>query len=174
MELGRKILSWSLLSLGALVLGGFQASEAGLLDWMGLGPKPTVIHTTFIVSPRVNPDSFGNPRSIKVRLYALKSLDVFESHDYLVLKSQDQDLLGDEIKLRKLRTFKPGEQREETFSIPPDKDKTLGKVLYVAVVAFYRDLAQAEWRATGEVRVGKKNALVVHLNRLRVTLEKAK
>jgi type VI secretion system protein VasD len=137
-----------------------------------LAPDATVIPTRFEVAPAVNPDPYGRPSPIWVRVYLLTSASVFEGSDFFQLRSQDQDLLGKDLKLREELVLRPGEEHDQTFSVPPEEDGP--KMLYFAVLAGFRDLEHARWRDVVEVKAGKKTPVRVELDELAVTLDKAR
>ena len=174
------MLTWqsSLSYAGACLLSfaaiSCQTSDAlgGLLPSSWFEPDPTVLRINFRASPDVNPDVYGNPRAIKVRFYVLKSVDLFEDTGFFEIKAHDEELFADDLKLRKPLEFEPGEERQHVFEVNPDDPPN--KKLFAAVVASYRDLSntRGRWRSVVEVRGGKKTDLIVHLDRLEVSIDR--
>ncbi|RQS18314.1 type VI secretion system lipoprotein TssJ [Burkholderia sp. Bp8998] len=90
--------------------------------------------------PDVNPDDRGRAAPIVVRIYELKNDGAFDAADFFTLQTQDKTVLADDVAKRDELQLRPGEHR--TFVRRPDPDtKAIG------VIAAYRDLPNAVWRA---------------------------
>ncbi|RQR38098.1 type VI secretion system lipoprotein TssJ [Burkholderia sp. Bp9143] len=90
--------------------------------------------------PDVNPDDRGRAAPIVVRIYELKNDGAFEAADFFTLQTQDKTVLADDVAKRDELQLRPGEH--QTFVRRPDPaTKTIG------VIAAYRDLPNAVWRA---------------------------
>ncbi|WP_175716489.1 type VI secretion system lipoprotein TssJ [Burkholderia anthina] len=90
--------------------------------------------------PDVNPDDRGRAAPIVVRIYELKNDGAFEAADFFTLQTQDKTVLADDVAKRDELQLRPGEH--QTFVRQPDPaTKTIG------VIAAYRDLPNAVWRA---------------------------
>jgi type VI secretion system protein VasD len=162
MSVSHSLKCWTWLFLGTLALSGCQTVGGWFHD-------PTVVKTTFKVSPNVNRDKNGNPRAIWINYYLLESTGVFESAEFFDLKEHDQDLLTKDLLTSKRLWFNPGDEMVDEFSVAYDKSPE--DTLYVAVMAGYRDLGNARWRATVELPSRDTSSLVVYLDELAVRLE---
>ena len=171
-------IAWCVLAVGSagcMTAAEFVGSKA--LDYI-LEPKPTRIEASFEASPDVNPtpnmnaDLKERASPLWVRFYVLESLSVFENTDYYALREKDRELLAGDIKVREVIHFRPAEKRQLTFSIKPEESPD--KFLYVGVVANYRNIDNAEWRAAIEIPSKKKTHLFVYLDRLAVYIQKKK
>ena len=90
--------------------------------------------------PDVNPDDRGRAAPIVVRVYELKNDGAFEASDFFTLQTQHKTVLADDVVKRDELQLRPGEHR--TFVRRPDPaTKAIG------VIAAYRDLPNAVWRA---------------------------
>nr|WP_057925019.1 type VI secretion system lipoprotein TssJ [Burkholderia ambifaria] len=90
--------------------------------------------------PDVNPDDRGRAAPIVVRIYELKNDGAFEAADFFTLQTQDKTVLADDVAKRDELQLRPGEH--QTLVRRPDSaTKTIG------VIAAYRDLPNAVWRA---------------------------
>ena len=158
----RLLKGWTWIVLGAIVISGC----ATLGKWFH---EPTVVEAKFKVSQNVNRDEYGNSRAIWIRVYLLKSTGAFEGAKFFDLKEHDQDILTRDLKTWKPLWFNPGDEIAHKLSV--DYDESPEDSLYVAVMAGYRDLGNARWRATIEVPSRDKSTLVVYLNELAVELE---
>lgn len=135
-----------------------------------LKPKATTIQANLEASPDLNPDLNGRPSPVKIRLYVLKSLSVFENTDFFALRERDRELLAEDIAYREEMHVRPARTHEITYTIKAE-DSPEGP-LYVGVMAAYRDLENAEWRAATEIQSKKTTALTVYLDRLSVDIQK--
>jgi type VI secretion system protein VasD len=90
--------------------------------------------------PDVNPDDRGRAAPIVVRIYELKNDGAFNTADFFTLQTQDKTVLGDDIVKRDELQLRPGEH--QTLVRRPDPATTT-----VGVIAAYRDLPNAVWRA---------------------------
>lgn len=90
--------------------------------------------------PDVNPDDRGRAAPIVVRIYELKNDGAFDTADFFTLQTQDKSVLGDDVVKRDELQLRPGEH--QTLVRRPDPATTT-----VGVIAAYRDLPNAVWRA---------------------------
>lgn len=90
--------------------------------------------------PDVNPDERGSAAPIVVRIYELKNAGAFEAADFFTLQTQDKTVLGDDVVKRDEWQLRPGEH--QTVIRRPDPATTS-----IGVIAAYRDLPNAVWRA---------------------------
>jgi type VI secretion system protein VasD len=119
-------------------------------------PPPTIIQAAVDVRPSVNPDARGRPSPVVVRYYELKSLAAFNSADFFSLFERDKETLGAELVDREEFQLKPGDKREF-------EKKLQAGTHYVAVVAAFRDLEHAQWRATFAVVPEKVSPIAIRL-----------
>lgn len=90
--------------------------------------------------PDVNPDDRGRAAPIVVRIYELKNDGAFNAADFFTLQTQEKTVLGDDVVKRDELQLRPGEH--QTLVRRPDPATTT-----VGVIAAYRDLQNAVWRA---------------------------
>ncbi len=103
-------------------------------------PKPAVIQTSISAAAGTNPDSRGRASPVVVKLYELNSLAAFESADFFSLFEKDKETLGAELVARQDLQVQPNEQSrfERTLQM---------NTRYIGVIAAFRDLERAKWRA---------------------------
>ncbi len=107
--------------------------------------KETMRFDLDIVAARdTNPDAQGRAAPIVVRVYELKTDDVFNSADYSSLQKKDKTLIADSIVVRDEFQLRPGEHKAIRRKVDP-ATKVLG------VLAAYRDLPNSVWRAVYEL-----------------------
>ncbi|KML49294.1 membrane protein [Burkholderia cepacia] len=102
--------------------------------------QPIRLEMTVEAKIDVNPDDRGRAAPIVVRLYELKNDIAFEATDFFTLQTQDKTVLGDDVVKRDEVQLRPGEHR--AIVRRPDPETTA-----IGVIAAYRDLPNAVWRA---------------------------
>ncbi|EMN1927514.1 type VI secretion system lipoprotein TssJ [Burkholderia ambifaria] len=90
--------------------------------------------------PDVNPDDRGRAAPIVVRIYELKNDGAFNAADFFTLQTRDKTALADDVVKRDELQLRPGEH--QTLVRRPDPVTTT-----IGVIAAYRDLPNAVWRA---------------------------
>ncbi|MDR6501917.1 type VI secretion system protein VasD [Burkholderia ambifaria] len=90
--------------------------------------------------PDVNPDDRGRAAPIVVRIYELKNDGAFNAADFFTLQTRDKTALADDVVKRDELQLRPGEH--QTLVRRPDPATTT-----IGVIAVYRDLPNAVWRA---------------------------
>lgn len=97
------------------------------------------VNTT--ASKRINPDERGQPLSLVLHVYQLKSSKTFTqlTADDLIKGKTEADLLGGDFISSKELVVLPGAKQNTTVTISPEAQ-------YVAVVGFFRRPDQHFWR----------------------------
>jgi type VI secretion system protein VasD len=147
----RRLLRFLLMALALAVLGCAST------------PKPTIVKMDLDVAPGVNPDSRGRASPVVVRLFELKSLAAFNDSDFFSLFDRDKETLGAELVARDEMQLQPGEKRKVERVLQLDTH-------YLGVIAAFRDLEQARWRAAVPVPAGATVVLTVRLDARSVSL----
>ena len=126
-------------------------------------PKPTIIQATIDVRPSTNPDPRGRPSPVVLRFYELKSLAPFSSADFFSLFDRDKEVLAAELVAREEYQLTPGENRQFERKLQPE-------TRYIAVIAAFRDLERAQWRASMPVVPQQTTPVVIRLEASNVSL----
>ena len=129
----------------------------------GGGPAPTLVELTFVVAPDVNPDPSGRPSPIFVRYYQLGATSTFESADYFQLHDKDAAILGPTLLDRQELPLTPGSSQKIAITAKPG-------TAAIGVVAAYRDIDKAQWRADAPVTAGKTTKLEVQVKKLSLSV----
>jgi len=129
-------------------------------------PPPTVVLGQVITGANVNPDVNGRPSPVVVRIYDLKSISAFDSAEFFSLWDKDQATLGPEMISREEYLMTPGEQKR--FERAPTDGSGLS---YLGVVAAFRDLEHARWRAAVAVPHNRTTRVIVTVNGHDVAVE---
>ncbi len=131
-------------------------------------PKPQMVKLSFVVSADVNPDSQNRPSPVVVRLYQLKDDAVFKDADIFTLFDKEQATLAAALVSREEYELAPGEHRAVDLELSRD-------ARFVGVVAAYRDIRNADWKAQigapdkGLINIVKKNKIGVAVDRARIS-----
>lgn len=117
-------------------------------------PPPKTTEWQLVSAADLNPDAGGRPSPLVVRVYSLRALDSFRAADFFSLYEKDEQVLAADLVRREEWILKPGETREVKGELPPE-------VKFVAVVAAFRDVSRATWRASVPVPPGPKGMLTL-------------
>ncbi len=123
------------------------------------GPKyQDPISATVSASATANPSPSGSPTPTAVEIFVLKSPGRFQSMDYFQLKGGSA--LGDDLVERKTVSVRPGQSTELTVN--PGTEGA-----YVGVIAGFRDIENARWRAL--TPISGSSRLTVSVGKLSVS-----
>jgi type VI secretion system protein VasD len=103
-------------------------------------PKPVEAHLIIAAGAESNPDASGRPSPIVVRVYQLKGDAAFTGADFFGLFDDEQKALGAEFISRTEVVLAPSEQRTVDVAVS-------GDTRFLAAIAAFRDIRNAEWRA---------------------------
>lgn len=120
-------------------------------------PKPTIVQITIEVDAGVNPDSRGRASPVVAKFFELKSLAAFESADFFSLAEKDKETLGAELVAREEFQLQPKENRKIERKLPAESR-------YIGVVASFRDLERATWRAAVAIPPEKVTNLTIRFD----------
>lgn len=151
---------------------GIKAAFVGMASFVfaalsGCGgpppPPPTVADITISASADANPDVAGAGAPVAVRVYLLRSTAAFEQADFFALYQREQETLGADLAGR------------DELLIPPGGTQTLNKELgpgvgFIGVVAAFRDIQRANWRATAAPPPNQTTAVQVSVEGLNVSV----
>lgn len=169
-----KNFKWSLVAvtaplLCAVIIGCSSTVSGvtrGVLDKV-LDDEPPEVVIRINAAADINPDISGRPSPIVVRIYALKSDDIFNNADFFALYEKDSATLGDTMTSREELEISPGE------SLELEQEYDL-KTTHVGVLAAYRDLDNAIWRSAIETPINEKTYIDVELERLTLSVTPGK
>lgn len=115
---------------------------------------------TLAAAGDVNPDASGRPSPIVVRVYQLRADAGFAGAEFFALFDDADKALGADLISRDEYVMTPGERRTVDITIPEDARA-------VGVLAAYRDVRNAQWRA---VIASPKGGFSVSVERARVVV----
>ena len=112
----------------------------GQIAWAAPEQKEaTRLQLSISTADNVNPDEKSRPNPIEIRIYELKSAQVFENADFFSLQTKDKEVLGGDMLAKEIFVLRPGEQRK--IERTSDNETTA-----IGILAGYRDLGKAQWR----------------------------
>ncbi|MBU1308101.1 type VI secretion system lipoprotein TssJ [Rheinheimera muenzenbergensis] len=141
-----------LVCISIMVLAGCQAVYATF-------PPSTKLH--FRVAADINPDFDNRPSPVIIRVYELASKTVFENQDFFALYDNPESILRTDLLKKDELVFEPGQRNEYKMSLQPATKA-------VAVVAAYRDIEGARWRAVVDVKPTGYDDFYVYVDKLAV------
>jgi len=129
-------------------------------------PPPQLVDVALEAAAGLNPDTSGRPSPVAVRLYQLKSASKFANADFFALFDHDTALLGADLLAREDLDIAPAANR--TIVLERAKDAR-----QFAVLAAYRDVDSARWRAVVDVWPANVKRFDVRLDTLGVAVTAA-
>jgi type VI secretion system protein VasD len=135
---------------------------AGLTGCFG-GDKTVKLEASVEAAENVNPDPGGRPSPVVVRVYQLRSLDVFKAADFFAIYDSEVATLGQTFVRRDEFELQPGAKAEYAEEIDPS-------TRYIGVLAAFRDLDNARWRSSIHLPDEKKIYLRIDLENLAVSV----
>jgi len=150
---------WMRLSALSLVLA------LGLALW-GCGskpPPPAIVQLTAKAGTSVNPDADSRASPVILRIYQLTATDTFEKADFFQLYDKDAATLGSDLVGRDQLALAPGDTKTISIEFKP-------AAKFIGVIAAFRSLDRATWRADAPVPANKTTKLAVTVDGLVVKL----
>jgi type VI secretion system protein VasD len=148
--------------LGALAAIGLS----GLVAACGSSPPPpppTVVSLNFAAAPDVNPDGSGRPSPIIIRYYQLGATSAFDGADYFQLRDKEAALLGPALIDRQDLALTPGATQDVKLQPKPEAK-------FIGVVASYRDIDHAGWRAEVAIPPNKTTMVKVQVDKSKLSI----
>jgi type VI secretion system protein VasD len=137
--------------------------ELAVLPGCKTTPGVTPVSGSVQGAADLNPSVNGRPSPLSLRVYELKAPTTFNQADFMALYQTDQATLGGDLVAREEIVLAPGENRPYKKSLAPE-------TRFVGVVAGYRNLERATWRAIVAVRAGKSQKLTIRADSLAVSV----
>ncbi len=124
---------------------------------------PTKIDSEIVASRYINPDDSGRPSPLVVRIYELKSDEIFNKADFYMLYDDDEATLGGDLLARKEYKLSPGEARKIIY-------KVNDQARYLGVIAAYRNINQARWRTSSKLKLNRRNSSIIQIEELTISI----
>jgi type VI secretion system protein VasD len=140
-------------------------SLALALSLAACGASPTRVGMTLSASSGLNPNRDGQPSPTVVRIYELKSVDVFNQLSFFDLYDHDQAKLGADLLNRRELEVQPG----KTIELTREADQG---ARFLGVIAGFRSLNDIPWRGSVPLDPESRNSVEVRLDPTSVTVVK--
>jgi type VI secretion system protein VasD len=140
---------------------GSMLLAAGLLGLAvaSCGPpkvEPTRVTVALEASPDLNPDPAGRASPLVLRIYELKAAGRFEGADFFSIFEEESAALGQDLVGRDEVEVLPGKGLRFQKQLDP-------ATRHLGVLAAFRELEKARWRAVAKVGEAKAQTLAVRL-----------
>lgn len=130
-------------------------------------PKPPAVLTlTAIGAAAQNPGPSGSPAPVEIWVFLLNNTSKFDRADVFALTEHDKATLGEDEAGSDTFVLAPGETHTVTRTLKPG-------VQAVGIVALYRDIDGATWRAAAPVADSGPTKLTLNVGKLAVSLAPA-
>jgi type VI secretion system protein VasD len=127
-------------------------------------PKKTPLRFLVQADQLINPDEHGNPFPIVLRIYELKQSSQFSQEAFFDLLDTDANKLGSDLVAKREIELKPGDTQKFERDTPMD-------TRYIGVIAGFRNIENAQWRAVAEIKPDKGNQIVIKVTAFSVNIE---
>jgi type VI secretion system protein VasD len=126
-------------------------------------PPPVEVAWRINAAADLNPSVSSRPSPLRLRVYELRTGAAFTGADFMALYNADDAALARDLVAREEFVLQPGQTVE--------RKRVLGaETQFVAVMAGYRDVEHATWRALAPVQPGKTRRIEVHADALAVSV----
>ncbi len=141
----------------------------GLLACLVMGcastPDPAEVDLKVVASAGLNPDLEGRPSPVVLQVYRLRGADAFNNARFFELYDDAEQVLGQDLIGISEMELSPGSER--TISVEGMTVDTR----YVGILAAYRDIDEATWRAVVATPADQRMRVNVMLDDLRLSAE---
>jgi len=127
-------------------------------------PPPAVLALQLIGGGNQNPDPSGTATAVAIRLYDLAATQKFDRADIFALIEREKTTLGTDGLGMEEFVIAPGENRSITHAMKPGAK-------FVGIIAVFRDIDRAVWRATQAVAAEGTTRLEVRTDGISVKLK---
>ena len=155
------VASGKLLPALLLTLAGFFI--AGCAEKPPPPPPPTLVELTFIGADDLNPDPSGRASPVVVRWFQLVGANAFEKADFFQLHDKEAATLGADLLARDELPVAPGATQKVSF-------EAKAGTKFLGVIASYRDIDNAVFRADVPIPANQTTKLKVQLDKLKLSI----
>jgi type VI secretion system protein VasD len=124
----------------------------------------TAVELTVVGGSELNPNAEGRASPVVVRIYELAAAPAFEAAAFTALFEHPAEALRSDLLAQEEFVLRPGEiQQHDRAALAP-------RVQALGVVAAFRELDRAVWHLLVPVKSGRRNFLLVDLDRNTIRL----
>jgi type VI secretion system protein VasD len=126
-------------------------------------PAATSLELTIVGGPELNPNVQGRPSPVVVRIFQLGAEGAFQSADVGALFEHPEEALRDDLIAQAEFVLRPGDIQEQKLDLTP-------RVRALGIAAAFRELGQTVWHMTVPLKMGRRNLLLIDLDRNTIRL----
>jgi type VI secretion system protein VasD len=126
-------------------------------------PDPPVIKADIFAAKDLNPDLKGQPSSLYFIVYQLRTDAVFKDATFFNLYDGENEDFAKDLISKEEKEIDPGQNIKIEKELHMDSR-------YIGILAAYRDIDNATWRAIKEVQPDETYELKIDFNRLEVKI----
>jgi len=123
---------------------GFIAVTLLVVGCAGKPPEDVRIRGSIEAVESVNPDGVGRPSPLQIKIFQLSAKDKFEAAEFFALSDAPEATLGTDMLGVESIMLTPGDVRPYERDYDPE-------TRFIGVIAGYREIHQATWRAVVEM-----------------------
>lgn len=131
-----------------------------------IGSKETTVEARITATPTLNADARSRPSPLVMRVYELSARNAFDTADFVSLYERDKEALAADLVSREEIVLQPGETRDWKKKLSP-------QTKFLGVVAAYREIERASWRAVLPIKQVAVNRLAIQAEDLTIRLAPA-
>lgn len=129
-----------------------------------VGDASTPLELTVVGGAELNPNSADRASPVVVRIYDLSAAPSFEAAEFQALYDHPADVLKDSLVAQEEFILRPGDIQAHNRVVQP-------QVRLLGVVAAFRDIEHALWRLSVPITAGRRNFLIIDLDRSTIRFE---
>lgn len=126
-------------------------------------PPPTLVELSFTAAADVNPDPSDRASPIIVRYFQLAGTSAFEKADFFQIHDKEAAFLGPDLITREEVPMVPGATQKASF-------EAKAGTKFIGVIASYREIDKAEWRADVPIPPNQTTKLKIQLDKLKLSI----
>jgi type VI secretion system protein VasD len=132
-------------------------------------PEDVSIKGTVEAVDSINPDGMGRPSPLLIKVFQLNAIDKFEAADYFALSDSAEATLGADLLGVESIRLAPGDRKPYEGEFDP-------QTRFIGVIAGFRNIHQAKWRAVVEMpeksmlKLGKRGAVHIKADSLAISV----
>jgi type VI secretion system protein VasD len=119
-------------------------------------PREPALQLSVIAEPTLNPEGSGAASPVVLRVYQLRARDAFDRAMFFELYEHESAVLGSAMLSQTVLTVRPGERLNIERPLDPATSA-------VAVIAAYRRIDEATWRAVVDLKESRSRVLIAKL-----------
>lgn len=125
--------------------------------------QPIFASLSINATEKLNPAVDGRASPLVIRVYQLSETTRFDNSDFFALYENDKAVLANEMQSRIELEIRPNESLQDQLELTPT-------TRYIAVLAAFRDLDNAQWKAMSPFIINENQSINIDLTENSVKL----